>query len=117
MKPITFAGNFVFLNVSRLYRVGMSEAELYDITRQAWRVAPCRRERVQYAAAVQGGLVRAVYRVRRWRPCAVPKLAGRWEFEQAAPEAGLRERYVGQPAAPYMPPGSRFVVQYNFECR
>lgn len=113
-KPVRFAGNFIFLNINQFYRDGMSAADLYEATRRAWRVAACRRERVQYAAAVQGGTIRAVYQVESWRPA--PEFAGRWEFEQAPPDAEWQSRYVGQPSDPYMPPGSRFVVQYNFDC-
>lgn len=114
MPAIAFAGNFIFLNIGRLYQEGMSEEELYNVTRKAWRAATRRRGLVQYAAGVQGGIIRSVYCVESWQPCTEPQFARRWEFTQLPPNDDLRQRYVGQSSAPYMPPGARFVVQYNF---
>ena len=56
-----FIGNFIFLNLNQFYRPNMSDEELYQAARQAWRTAPWRRKKVQYAAAVYDGTVQAVY--------------------------------------------------------
>ena len=114
MQPVVhFIGNFIFLNLNQQYRPGMSDDELYQAARQAWRTAAWRRARVQYAAVVYQGIVRAVYKVQGWQPCLVPGLEGLWEFNRTSRRENFA-RYVGQPSAPYMPPGAQHVVQYNF---
>lgn len=106
--------NFIFLNINRFYRPAMSDDELYQATRQTWRVAAWRRTKVQYAVAVYDGVIRAVYEIARWQPCMIPELSGRWEFDRTSRSKEEFSRYIGQPSAPYMPSGARYTVQYNF---
>ena len=109
-----FIGNFTFLNLNQLYRPAMSDDELYQAARQAWRVATWRRAKVRYAAAVHDGSIRAVYAVGRWRLCLVPELLGRWKFDRISRSSGDFGHLIGQSSAPYMPRGARCAVQYNF---
>ena len=46
-------------------RYGMSDVELYDATRSAWRVGP-RRRHARYAFSVFEGVVREVYLIAGW---------------------------------------------------
>ena len=122
---IEFQGNFVFYNIAQGYRnltemYGTEEKipaqALYEATRKAWKSAPCRREKVQYAAAVYKGVIKAVYEVASWQECQEPQFAGRWEFNGSAATEAPQGDYVGKPASPHMPTGAPFVVAYNFKC-
>lgn len=112
--PNQFTGDFIFLNLNRFYRPMMTNDEIYQAARQAWRAAAWRRAKIQYAAAVYDGVVRAVYEVARWQPCLLPNLLGRWEFDRISPSSEDFSSYIGQSSAPYMPRGARYAIQYNF---
>lgn len=94
----------ILITINQLYRPGMTAEELYEATRGVWKVGP-RREGAELAFAVYQGVVREVYRVRRWHPAAttpyrtrpdVPgyRGSGRWEFDGEVAH-DVRDAYVG----------------------
>lgn len=56
----------ILIRINKLYRYGMTGAELYDITRGVWKVNTDRAARARYAFAVYQGIVREVYAINRW---------------------------------------------------
>lgn len=129
-KPVEITEPVLLIRVNRLYRHGMSAAELYDATRSCWKLG-VRRENVKYAFAVFEGVVREVYEVEAWHPGqSTPDESGvhgrrkppatshtgkgpaRWEFTgKVAPEP-IRSRYHGASVAAYFPKGSQSPVKY-----
>jgi len=111
----------VLIRINKLYRFGMSDAELYDATRSAWKVGE-KKEKAQYAFAVYEGVVREVYRITGWHPGGSTFAAqnqgrrvarvGRWEFVGTLAEDGLRQRYVNTYVGHFFPKGARFPVRY-----
>lgn len=92
----------ILIRITKLYRYGMTDAELYDATRSAWRVGP-QREKAELALAVFGGVVREVYRVTAWLPAGSTfngrrdgrgiEEPDRWEFVGTIAEDRTRNRY------------------------
>jgi hypothetical protein len=91
--PVTIdpAYRVVLIRINRGFRRGMGEGDLYEVTRKFWRVGGRRRQlgskwAPEWAMAVFGGIVRAVYRIEDWeQPSAAeiaenPRLVGRWAF-------------------------------------
>lgn len=96
------AHRVALIRINRRFERGMTEEELYEATRAWWRVGPSSRElgastAPEWAFAVYGGVVRAVYRIDGWEPWAddgVPEHAirnGRWAFR------GTRDRRMEEP--------------------
>jgi len=122
-KPVEVADPVLLIRINRLYRHGMSAAELYDATRSAWKLGR-RREKAKYAFAVFEKVVREVYEIEGWyhqgatpvqsdvhgnRP---PARANRWEFTgRIAPES-IRSRYRGGSVATYISKGLQNPVVY-----
>lgn len=74
----------VLIRINRQFSYGMTACELYEVTRQWWKIGPRRRDSgsgwaPQWAMAVYASVVRAVYRIEGWSPD--PKGSGRWAFE------------------------------------
>jgi hypothetical protein len=101
-KPVTVREPALLIRVNRLYRPGMTAAELYDATRGIWRVGPGR-EKVKYAFAVFEGVVREVYEIQGWfragstfttRRDLGGSHRGRWEFVGRLAPNRIRDRYV-----------------------
>jgi hypothetical protein len=66
-EEVTIKDKAILINISRLYRYGMTPMELYDATRGVWKVAPHRHD-ADFAFSVYGGIVREVYAIAAWVP-------------------------------------------------
>jgi uncharacterized protein len=105
--PANITEPVVLINIRKQYKRAMSEAALYDATRNSWKMAPDRHS-IQYAVAVSGGIVRQVYSVSRWyNPADAPD---RWAFEgSVAPDLA---HYIGCSVAHYSAPGAQNPIKY-----
>jgi hypothetical protein len=89
-KPAKVKHRTILITINRLYRSDMSAEELYEATRGIWKIG-ARRSQAELAMSVYQGIVREVYRIRRWLPAGTLKYktrdsrgfksSGRWEFE------------------------------------
>jgi len=121
-EEVTITHSAILINVSRLYRYGMTPMELYDATRGVWRVAPDRHE-AEYAFCLFGGIVREVYAISAWVQAGSTmtcrdysekeyNLSERSEFVgNIAPEQ-IRKKYVGKSVRHYFAPGSQNPIKY-----
>ena len=112
----------ILINISRLYRYGMSALELYDATRGVWKVGD-RCIAAEYAFCLYGGIVREVYTISAWVP-AGSTMTGRNFEEKAydmskrrefvgkvAPEP-IRKKYLGKSVRSYLTQGSQNPIKY-----
>lgn len=60
--------NIVIIKINKSYREGMSETELYDVTRGCWKRKIASVEKADYALAVVYGIVKEVYQIDKWFP-------------------------------------------------
>jgi hypothetical protein len=102
-KPAKIEHEAILIIINRLYRSEMTAEELYEATQGIWKIGP-KRNNVDFAMAVYQGIVREVYRIKRWLPAGTLKYktrdskgfkrSGRWEFEGDVAH-DLRDEYVG----------------------
>ncbi|MGD0815923.1 MAG: hypothetical protein ABSA83_20210 [Verrucomicrobiota bacterium] len=111
----------ILIRINKLYRYGMTDAELYDATRGVWRVGP-KREKAEFALAVFEGVVREVYKIKHpWLPAGstfstrdrrgitAPR---RWEFVGTVAEDRIRKRYVNRYVGDLFPHGAQNPISY-----
>lgn len=118
-RDVEIEHRMILINISRLFRYGMTRMELYDATRTAWKVGE-RREQADYAAAVFRGVVRAVYRIAAWIPAGstmtidrdLDDPSARYEFVGDLAEESVATRYVGGSVRQYLPPGAQNPIKY-----
>ena len=60
--------NIVIIKINKSYREGMSEIELYDVTRGCWKRKIASVEKADYALAVVYGIVKEIYQIDEWLP-------------------------------------------------
>lgn len=116
----------LLIRVNRLFREGMSDGELYEITRGIWKLGSKRREEVDYAFAIYQGVVQEVYEVVRWFPAGTleytyrimkasmspTSFEGRWEFEGRVADDTIRNKYVGQSVKHFFKFGASNPIMY-----
>ncbi len=101
-KSVTVEHPALLITINQLFRSDMSTQELFEATRGIWKLGK-RRERAEIAMAVYQGIVREVYRIKKWFPAGTLtyqtrpdkdfKKSGRWEFDGEIAE-NLREKYL-----------------------
>lgn len=101
--------NIAIIKVNRSYRKGMSELELYDITRGCWKRKLESIEKAEYVLSVFNGEVKEVYKVDEWMPASelnrktIPfdsaKEKGRIGFSGKKADSEIRNKYLGKSIA------------------
>lgn len=117
-----FLEDAVLVKVNQLYRNGMSDFELYEVTRGFWRVDKSKVEGIRLALAVYDGMVLEAYEIAAWLPagsgmCAArsvsqAELAHRMEFVGRVANRCIRDRYVGKGVSGLYAPGSANPIRY-----
>jgi uncharacterized protein len=122
--PATFdpSHKVMLVRVARQFEVGMDDTALYKATRQWWRVGSDRRRpgttrSPQWAMAVYRGVVRAVYRIERWRQPtsreirASATIEGRWAFVGKV-DSDMMERYFGGDVTDQLPLAAQNPIRF-----
>lgn len=118
-KPVTIKDKTILITINKLYRSGMSKRELYEATRGVW-VVGNKREKIEIALAVYQGVVREVYRIKKWYPAGTLEYRTRdskefdktrWEFEGEIAE-DLRSYYVNKSVRSYLKKNSQNPIRY-----
>ena len=96
--------NIVIIKINKSYREGMSEQELYDITRGCWKRTLSSVNGSEFALAVVNGIVKEVYKIDAWFPAeevardTVPYNektdAGRIAFRGTVATENVRKKYL-----------------------
>ena len=116
-KKVKVNHKAVLIKINRLYRSNMSDEELYEATRGIWRVGP-RREKAEYGMAVYQGIVKEVFRIKKWHPAGtltyltrkvdITEPNTRWEFEGEIADDKIRDEYINN----LVEVGGQFPVRY-----
>jgi hypothetical protein len=96
---MTIPESVVLIRIARSYRPRMSRQDLYEATRKWW-VMDARRD-PDYAFAIHGGHVKAVYKIEGWERSADGK---RRAFHGSEDDA-MSRRYVNADVSEYFPRG------------
>jgi hypothetical protein len=111
---VTIHAPVILITVNRLYAHGMTEEQLYTITRGNWVLRASRLAQIKYAFCVYHGIVRQVYRVLGWHPAqarrAEQKHQERWRFDGEI--AVEMQHYVGGSVAQYITAGAQNPIRY-----
>jgi hypothetical protein len=102
----------VLIRINRLFERGMTDDALYEATRKWWVIGGARQQlgdpgAPQWAMAVYGGIVRAVYRIEAWeRPtdddiAANPSDSDRWGF-RGERDLGMEAKYLHGDVSSYL---------------
>lgn len=112
----------ILININKLFRHGMSDVELYDATRAAWKVSRRSAERVELACSVYQGVIREVYEVAHWLPEGSTMVSHadrgrkvnpmRLEFVGRIAKEKTRKKYVGKSVTNLFKQGAQNPIMY-----
>ena len=96
--------NIVIIKINKSYREGISETELYDVSRGCWKRKIASVEKAEYALAVVYGIVKEVYQIDEWLlaenevretiPYNEAVDAGRIIFKGRTADEEIRKKYL-----------------------
>lgn len=122
-RPANIREPAILIRITKLYRFDMSDVELYDATRSAWKVG-IKRERAELALAVFEGVVREVYAITAWLPGASTfnsvqadeageaRRRRRWEFVGTIAADDVRRRYINRYVGHLFTKGAQNPIAY-----
>lgn len=119
--------NVIIFRITQ-YQPGMSETEIYDLTRRCWKVNVEKARKADLAFAVYKGIVLEVYRIDEWVPGhstynSIPvsdeikrrdRQEGRWEFVGSVAD-NLREKYVEKNVSAFFKRGNQHPFIYIYK--
>lgn len=102
-KPIEVRHKTVLITINQRYRSNMASEKLLEATRGMW-VIGRRREKAEYGMAVFQGIVREVYKIKKWHPAGTLTYktreisnyqgSNRQEFDGSI-ATDIRDAYIG----------------------
>jgi hypothetical protein len=121
-KDVEITDKVILINISQIYRYGMSETELYDATRGVWKIGN-RCKNAEYAFCLYGGIVREVYSISAWVPAGSTMtwrdfsekqydMSKRLEFVGKIALEPVRKKYLGKSVRHYFSQGSQNPIKY-----
>jgi uncharacterized protein len=89
----------ILIRINQSFWNGMSDKELYDVTRGIWPMST-RRNGARYAFAVFKGIVMEVYEINEWHRAGTTSYATRPDvtYENIDPDRRRRWEFTGEPA-------------------
>ena len=109
-KEAAFEEPAILININALYRRDMSVSEIYEATRQSWKISTGRAEGIRIVCSVYHGIIREVFFVHRWyRP---PDANGRAVFEGERATEDIRKKYLHKSVAKYWTKGAQGPIRY-----
>lgn len=119
--------NVILIKINKLYRNGMSAAELYDAVRGHWHVNPDNAQKAEYAFAVYDAMVLEVYKIVGWYPANSTFMErtendpdrdnlsdSRYEFVGRIAEESVRRKYVDKSVSGLYKKGEANPIKYVF---
>lgn len=125
MTEINITEPALLIRVSKLFQIGMTDEELYEITQGVWKIGS-NRDRAQYAFCIANMIVQEIYAIQYWQPAGTKtyttpamisvnndsKWEDRWEFiGNVAPDT-IRNKYIRKSVAHYFSRGSANPIKY-----
>ncbi|WP_174616538.1 LEM-3-like GIY-YIG domain-containing protein [Virgibacillus ihumii] len=108
----------ILIRLNKIFRYDMTDIELYDATRGAWKIGKDR-EKAKYAFAVFDGIVHEIYNVVSWFKAgstfntrADANEENRWEFVGKIADDSVRVKYLQKSVEQYLTKGAQNPIKY-----
>jgi hypothetical protein len=98
----------IIININKLYKRFMTDDELYEVTKQAWKLGT-KKNQANYVVASYRGLVREVYKIDNWY-----SIGNRSGFNGKIAEEEVRTKYKDQSLENYIKKGNQNPIKYTF---
>ena len=98
----------LLININKLYKLEMSDDEVYNSTKQSW-IIGSKTAHVDIVLATYKGIVRGVYLIKDWYP-----VGKRWGFNQAVTPKEIKALYLNHSVEHLINKGNQNPIKYLF---
>ena len=98
----------IIININKKYQRGSDTSEIYNATKQSWRVSSSRIQTIKYALSEYEGIIIEVYKINDWY-----QINNRWGFNGEVAEDLIRSKYINKSIAHTKKKGSANPIRYT----
>ncbi len=102
----------ILIRINRTYKENMSEKELYEATRKAWRLNLERAKSAKYVFSVYKGIIKEVYKANNWKFSEIYNGKKRYEFNGKMADKNIRTKYLDMSLVKYFKRGDSYPIRY-----
>ena len=102
----------ILIRINRTYKENMSEEELYEATRKAWRLNLERVENAKYVFSLYKGIIIEVYKTDNWKFSKIHNGKKRYEFNGKIADKNIRTKYLDMSLVKYFKRGDSYPIRY-----
>ena len=99
----------MLININKKYKDNMTDNELYEATRECWKVSKDRADNVKFAISNYRGKVLEVYEIYNWEYC---NSHNRYFFNGKIASKEIRNKYLDGTVAGYRKKGAQNPILY-----
>lgn len=107
-KAITITEPTIIININKRYIRFMSDIDLYEATKQSWKLGNKKKD-ARFVIASYHGLVREVYEIENWY-----KVNDRWGFNGKVANKEIVDKYKNNSLENYIKHGNQNPIRYTF---
>jgi len=111
-KKVEIKEPAVLVRINKLYTYRMKEGELYEATRQAWRVAPKKANKANLIFSVYRGIIRGIFQDCIWSEIKRGKDKGRYAFVGRNADKIYLDLYLDRSVNSYFKQGAVNPIRY-----
>tara|TARA_B100000925_G_C21828241_1_gene395977 strand:- start:12 stop:716 length:705 start_codon:yes stop_codon:yes gene_type:complete len=100
----------IIININKKYKRGSDSSEIYNATKQSWKVSASRIQNIKYALSEYEGIIIEVYKINEWY-----EIDNRWGFNGEVAENLIREKYINKSIAHTKKKGAANPVRYTIK--
>jgi hypothetical protein len=98
----------ILININKKYKRGSDSSEIYNATKQSWKVSASRIQNIKYALSEYEGIIIEVYKINEWY-----EIEDRWGFNGVIAESSVRNKYINKSIAHTKKRGSANPIRYR----
>jgi hypothetical protein len=98
----------IIININKKYKRGSDSLEIYNATKQSWKVSASRIQNIKYALSEYEGIIIEVYKINEWY-----EIEDRWGFNGVIAESSVRNKYINKSIAHTKKRGSANPIRYR----
>jgi len=98
----------IIININKKYKRGSDSSEIYNATKQSWKVSASRIQNIKYALSEYEGIIIEVYKINEWY-----EIDDRWGFNGVIAESSVRNKYINKSIALSKKRGSANPIRYR----
>ena len=107
-EDVIFDEPTILLKIGQRYKEGMTPEEIYRETKDAWTIRLERvKDKIGIACAVDGGVIKGVFKVEDWSYCPNTDGKRKVQFEGKVAPKEIWDKYIGQSVGGYWKWGDR----------